>query len=78
MSFQDIARGLALVLAGAGIGWILLFSFVLSPTAFATLDVGRAERLVKNVMKAGHSMLAGICVLVRPMRRCSPVQSPAA
>ena len=63
MTFQEIMRGLALVFAGAGLGWIVLFSFVLSPTAFKTLDLGRAERLIKNVMKAGHSALAGLCVM---------------
>jgi hypothetical protein len=63
MTFQEIARGLAVTFAGAGLGWIALFSFVVSPTAFKTLDVGRAERFVKNVMKAGHSALAGLCVL---------------
>jgi hypothetical protein len=63
MTFQEIARGVAVLFAGAGIGWIALFSFVVSPTAFKTLDVGRAERLVKNVMKEGHSALAGLCLI---------------
>ena len=63
MNFQEIARGVAVLFAGAGLGWIMLFSFVVSPTAFKTLDVGRAERLVKNVMKAGHSALAALCIL---------------
>lgn len=63
MTIHEAARVAALIFAGAGLGWIALFSFVLSPAAFATLDQGRAERLVKNVMKSGHSMLAGLCVI---------------
>jgi hypothetical protein len=63
MNLHDFARATSLIFAGAGLGWIALFSFVISPTAFKTLDQGRAERLVKNVMKAGHSALAGLCVL---------------
>jgi hypothetical protein len=35
----------------------MLFSFVLSPVAFKQFDPGRAERLVKHVMNAGHGIL---------------------
>lgn len=51
------AQALAIVLAGASIGWILLFSFVVSPVAYNTFDQGRAERLVKQVMNQGHGLL---------------------
>lgn len=55
---QATAQAAAIVLAGASLGWIALFSFVLSPVAFKTFDQGRAERLVKQVMNAGHGILA--------------------
>ena len=51
------AQALAITLAGASIGWILLFSFVVSPVAYTTFDQGRAERLVKQVMNQGHGLL---------------------
>jgi hypothetical protein len=54
---QAIAQASAIILAGASLGWITLFSFVLSPVAFKQFDAGRAERLVKHVMNAGHGIL---------------------
>lgn len=54
---QPIAQAAAIILAGASLGWIMLFSFVLSPTAYATFDQGRAERMVKQVMNRGHGLL---------------------
>src|SRR5690606_33749607 len=54
---EPIAQATAIVLAGASLGWIALFSFVLSPVAFKQFDAGRAERLVKHVMNAGHGVL---------------------
>ncbi|MGD9978971.1 MAG: hypothetical protein AB7H66_12140 [Hyphomonadaceae bacterium] len=54
---QTIAQATAIVLAGATLGWIALFSFVLSPVAFKQFDAGRAERLVKHVMNSGHGIL---------------------
>lgn len=54
---QATATAVAIVLAGASLGWIALFSFVLSPVAFKQFDAGRAERLVKHVMNAGHGVL---------------------
>jgi len=54
---QAISQATAIVLAGASLGWIMLFSFVLSPVAFKQFDAGRAERLVKHVMTAGHGIL---------------------
>ncbi len=51
------AQALAITLAGASLGWIMLFSFVLSPVAYKTFDQGRAERLVKLVMNQGHGLL---------------------
>ena len=52
-----IAQATAIVLAGASLGWIALFSFVLSPVAFKQFDAGRADRLVKHVMNSGHGIL---------------------
>jgi hypothetical protein len=59
---QAIAQASAIVLAGASLGWIMLFSFVLSPVAFKQFDAGRAERLVKHVMNAGHGILGLIAI----------------
>lgn len=59
---QAIAQAFAITLAGASLGWIMLFSFVLSPVAFKTFDQGRAERLVKQVMNSGHGLLALIAL----------------
>lgn len=59
---QAIAQASAIVLAGASLGWIMLFSFVLSPVAFKQFDPGRAERLVKHVMNAGHGILGLIAL----------------
>jgi hypothetical protein len=60
---QTTAQALAIVLAGASLGWIMLFSFVLSPVTYKTLDGGRAERLVKQVMNSGHGLLGLIALL---------------
>jgi hypothetical protein len=54
---EPLAQATAIVLAGVSIGWITLFSFVLSPVAFKQFDAGRAERLVKHVMNSGHGIL---------------------
>jgi hypothetical protein len=54
---EPIAQATAIILAGASLGWIMLFSFVLSPVAFKQFDAGRAERLVKHVMNSGHGIL---------------------
>lgn len=58
----SVAQATAIVLAGASIGWIMLFSFVLSPVAFKQFDAGRAERLVKHVMNQGHGILGLIAL----------------
>lgn len=55
--FAQTAQAAAIVLAGASLGWIMLFSFVVSPVAFKTFDQGRAERIVKQVMNSGHGIL---------------------
>jgi uncharacterized membrane-anchored protein len=60
---QATAQALAIVLAGASLGWIALFSFVLSPVTYKTLDGGRAERLVKQVMNSGHGLLGLLALL---------------
>ncbi len=49
--FQITSQAIAIVLAGASLGYIALFSFVLSPVAFKNMDAGRAERLVKHVIQ---------------------------
>ncbi|MBX3511481.1 MAG: hypothetical protein KF700_09780 [Hyphomonadaceae bacterium] len=59
---QEIAQASAIVLAGVSLGWIALFSFVLSPVAYRTFDGGRAERLVKQVMNSGHGLLGLIAL----------------
>jgi hypothetical protein len=59
---QAIAQASAIVLAGMSIGWIMLFSFVVSPVAYKTFDQGRAERLVKQVMNSGHGLLGLIAL----------------
>ncbi|HWA01394.1 MAG TPA: hypothetical protein VG841_13875 [Caulobacterales bacterium] len=63
MLFHDASQAFSLILAGASLGYITLFSFVLSPVAFANMDAGRAERLVKHVIKSGHGLLALIALL---------------
>jgi hypothetical protein len=59
---EAVAQATAIVLAGASLGWIVLFSFVLSPVAFKQFDAGRAERLVKHVMNQGHGILGLIAM----------------
>lgn len=59
---QALAQAISIVLSGAALGWIVLFSFVLSPVAFKAFDAGRAERLVKQVMNAGHGILGLIAL----------------
>ncbi len=59
----EIAQLTAIVLAAASLGWIALFSFVLSPAAYKTFDGGRAERMVKAVMNSGHGLLGLIALL---------------
>jgi hypothetical protein len=60
--FAQTAQAAAIVLAGVSLGWIMLFSFVLSPVAFKTFDQGRAERIVKQVMNSGHGILGLIAL----------------
>ena len=62
LPMQQFAQAFAIILAGASLGWIMLFSFVLSPVAFKQFDPGRAERLVKHVMNAGHGILGLIAL----------------
>jgi hypothetical protein len=59
---QALAQSTAVILASISLGWIMLFSFVLAPVAFKTFDQGRAERLVKQVMNAGHGLLGLIAL----------------
>ncbi len=61
--FQIYLQQSATVFAAAGLGWIALFSFVVAPVAFKSWDVGRADRLVRNVIKSGHGILAFLALL---------------
>jgi len=70
-AMQPVAQATAIILAGASLGWIMLFSFVLSPVAFKQFDAGRAERLVKHVMNQGHGILGLIAI-------CSAIAALAA
>jgi hypothetical protein len=56
----DLAISLALILAGVTLGWTAFFSFIVSPQAFRELDHGRANRFVRNAMKTGHPVVAGL------------------
>jgi hypothetical protein len=57
---SDFGAGLALIFAGAALGWTGFFSFVVAPMAFRDLDQGRADRFVRNAMRNGHPVLAGL------------------
>ncbi len=59
----DLAMQLALVLAGIALGWTMLFSFVVAPVSFRDMDQGRADRHVRRVIKAGHGIVAAVCLL---------------
>jgi dihydrodipicolinate synthase/N-acetylneuraminate lyase len=56
----ELTQGFGLVLAAMTLGWTVLFSLVVSPQAFRTLDAGRAKRLIRDTMKRGHPMVAGV------------------
>lgn len=53
-----LTQGLGLVLAAMVLGWTVLFSLVVSPQAFKTLDTGRAKRMIRATMKTGHPLAA--------------------
>lgn len=57
---EHLTLTVALVLAGATLGWTAFFSFIVSPQAFRDLDAGRANRFVRNAMKNGHPTLAAL------------------
>lgn len=54
----QLTQGLGLVLAAMVLGWTVLFSLVVSPQAFKTLDAGRAKRMIRATMKTGHPLAA--------------------
>jgi hypothetical protein len=54
----QFTQGLGLVLAAMVLGWTVLFSLVVSPQAFRTLDTGRAKRMIRDTMKRGHPLVA--------------------
>lgn len=60
---SDYAQQIALVLAGIAMGWTMLFSFIVAPVSFSDMDQGRADRHVRRVIKRGHGIVAGVCVL---------------
>ncbi len=55
---SQFVQGLGLILASMVLGWTILFSFVVSPQAFKTLDSGRAKRMIRETMKRGHPLVA--------------------
>ena len=55
---SQFIQGLGLILASMVLGWTVLFSFVVSPQAFKTLDPGRAKRMIRETMKRGHPLVA--------------------
>jgi hypothetical protein len=55
---SQLTQGLGLVLAAMALGWTVLFSLVVSPQAFRTLDAGRAKRMIRDTMKRGHPLVA--------------------
>ncbi len=59
---QDVALVASHVFAGMALGWTALFSFVVAPVAFKHMDAGRADRMVRNIIKAGHGALALLCL----------------
>jgi hypothetical protein len=60
---SDLTQGLGLVLAAMSLGWTVLFSAVVSPQAFRTLDAGRAKRMIRDTMKRGHPMVAVVAAV---------------
>ncbi len=63
MTMTDLSQQLALVFASMALGWTMLFTFVVAPVSFKDMDVGRADRHVRRVIKQGHGPLAIVCVL---------------
>lgn len=57
---SEFIQSLSLVLAAVVLGWSVMFSVVLSPQAFRTLDASRAKRMIRDTMKRGHPLLAGL------------------
>ncbi|MDX2235226.1 MAG: hypothetical protein NW200_12080 [Hyphomonadaceae bacterium] len=55
---SQFTQTLGLVLAAIVLGWTILFSLVVSPQAFRTLDAGRAKRMIRDTMKRGHPLVA--------------------
>ena len=55
---NQFTQGLGLILAAMVLGSTVLFSLVVSPQAFRTLDAGRAKRMIRDTMKRGHPMMA--------------------
>jgi hypothetical protein len=60
---QHAFLSLALVLAGAALGWSAFFSFVAAPIAFRDLDKGRADRYLRNIIESGHLAPASLSAL---------------
>ena len=61
--FIEIARNIAIFLATITVGWTACISFMVAPQAFRTLDRGRGDRFVRNLIKGGHGFLALLALL---------------
>jgi hypothetical protein len=61
--FVEFARNIAIFLATLTIGWTACISFMVAPQAFRTLDRGRGDRFVRNLIKGGHGFLALLALL---------------
>jgi hypothetical protein len=55
---SQFTQGFALILAAMVLGSTVLFSLVVSPQAFRTLDTGRAKRMIRDTMKRTHPIMA--------------------
>jgi hypothetical protein len=55
---SQFSQGFALILAAMVLGSTVLFSLVVSPQAFRTLDTGRAKRMIRDTMKRTHPIMA--------------------
>ncbi len=59
----DLMQQLSVVFGAVALGWTMMFAFIVAPVSFADMDVGRADRHVRRVIKQGHGPLALVCVL---------------
>jgi hypothetical protein len=62
-ALRDAAQLVALIAAGITLGWSMALSVAAAPIAFRDLDHGRADRLVRNMLKRSHPVMAAIAAL---------------